>query len=64
MREIQERAITTVMGIALILSMLAVAKEAASYVTSGAVPQVQAPALNKVCVVIDAGHGGFDPGKV
>lgn len=47
-----------IMGCLLILSMLIVGKEAAEYVTGRNV-QTGLP-----CVVIDAGHGGDDPGKV
>lgn len=51
-----------VMGFLLVVSMLAVAREAAIYVAANA------KAVNEdqdlPCVVIDAGHGGRDPGKV
>lgn len=40
------------------ISMLFVGRETASYVNSGSVKVAQP------CVVIDAGHGGEDPGKV
>lgn len=50
------------MGFLLVVSMLAVAREAAIYVAANA------KAVNEdqdlPCVVIDAGHGGRDPGKV
>lgn len=48
------------MGCLLVLSMLIVSKEAAELVNSGKVQIGE----DKVCVVIDAGHGGIDPGKV
>ncbi len=40
-------------------SMFVVAREGAAYVSS-----VQVEKKQKACVVIDAGHGGSDPGKV
>ena len=40
-------------------SMFVVAREGAAYVSS-----VQVERKQKACVVIDAGHGGSDPGKV
>ena len=46
------------MGCLLIISMMIVGKEAAEYVTGRNVKAEQP------CVVIDAGHGGEDPGKV
>lgn len=47
-----------IMGGLLVVSMLIVGRETASYVSSSNV-KVEQP-----CVVIDAGHGGEDPGKV
>ncbi|HIW81677.1 MAG TPA: N-acetylmuramoyl-L-alanine amidase [Candidatus Acetatifactor stercoripullorum] len=48
------------MGVMLLVSMLFVGREAARYVTGQNVKvQKDGP-----CVVIDAGHGGDDPGKV
>lgn len=49
-----------IMGGLLVVSMLALAKEAAVYTASKAVQEQD----EKYCVVIDAGHGGIDPGKV
>lgn len=55
----QHKVMTIIMGVMLVISMLFVGKEAASYVNSSNVRVQQQP-----CVVIDAGHGGDDPGKV
>ncbi len=49
-----------IMGCLLVVSMLALSREAAEYASSGAVQVGE----QKPCVVIDAGHGGSDPGKV
>lgn len=49
-----------VMGVLLVVSMLVVGKEAADYVTSKQIKVEK----EKRLVVIDAGHGGSDPGKV
>ena len=54
----QNKLLTMIMGCLLLISMLFVGKEAAEYVTAKSV-QAKQP-----CVVIDAGHGGEDPGKV
>lgn len=50
-----------VMTCMLVLSMIVVAKESAEYVSS---LQKEQTDLNTRTVVIDAGHGGNDPGKV
>lgn len=58
MSKIQHKILTMVMGGLLIASMLVVGRETASYVSSNSVK------IEQPCVVIDAGHGGEDPGKV
>lgn len=58
MNHFQHKLLTIIMGCLLIASMLLVGKEAAAYVTGRNVRAKQP------CVVIDAGHGGDDPGKV
>lgn len=55
----QNRMLKLVMVGILMVSMFVVAREGAVYVNS-----VQVEAERKICVVIDAGHGGADPGKV
>ena len=45
----------------LLVSMFFVAREGAVYVNS---VQVKEKEKEKMCIVIDAGHGGIDPGKV
>lgn len=56
----QYKILTLVMSGLLVISMLIVGRETARYVISTrAVVREALP-----CVVIDAGHGGFDPGKV
>ncbi len=52
--------LSIVMGGLLLVSMLLVGRETAKYVMSNGVQVGE----EKPCVVIDAGHGGFDPGKV
>lgn len=59
MTEKCNRILQTVMAGILLVSMFLVAKEGAIYVSS-----VQIKNKEKLCVVIDAGHGGADPGKV
>lgn len=58
MNKFQQKLLTIVMGCLLILAMLLVGKEAAEFVAGSSVKTGQR------CVVIDAGHGGEDPGKV
>lgn len=60
MNKQQHKLLSIIMGCLLVLSMIIVSKEAAELVNSGKVQIGE----DKVCVVIDAGHGGIDPGKV
>lgn len=60
MDNIQHKLLSMIMGGLLVVSMLVVAKEAASYATAKKVDL----GSETPCVVIDAGHGGDDPGKV
>lgn len=59
MTENQNRILKLVMVGILMVSMFVVAREGAIYVNSQQVEN-----RNRLCVVIDAGHGGSDPGKV
>ena len=62
MSKFQDKLLSMFMGCLLVVSMLVLSKEAAEYTASGAVQVGQQE--QKPCVVIDAGHGGSDPGKV
>lgn len=55
----QNRILKLVMVGILMFSMFVVARESAVYVNS-----TQVEEKKNICVVIDAGHGGADPGKV
>ncbi len=55
-----QKLISILMGALLLISMFYVGKEAAYYVAA----QKVLVANRERCVVIDAGHGGDDPGKV
>jgi N-acetylmuramoyl-L-alanine amidase len=57
--ENQNRILKLVMVGILMVSMFVLAREGAVYVTS-----LQVENKSRACVVIDAGHGGSDPGKV
>ena len=59
MTENQNRILKLVMVGILMVSMFVLAREGAAYVTS-----LQVENKSRDCVVIDAGHGGSDPGKV
>lgn len=59
MNRFQQKLLSLIMGVLFILSMLFVGREAASHVM-GRSSVVE----EGVCVVLDAGHGGDDPGKV
>ena len=58
MGQTEHRFLSLIMGGLLILSMFIVGKEAAEYTASRTVK------VQEKCVVIDAGHGGEDPGKI
>ncbi len=59
MANMQGRALKILMAVILLTSMFFVAREGAAYVDSARVATEKLP-----CVVIDAGHGGRDPGKI
>lgn len=59
MTEKCNRILQIVMAGILLISMFFVAREGAIYVGS-----MQVKNMEKICVVVDAGHGGADPGKV
>ena len=59
MTDKQNRILKLVMAGILMFSMFVVAREGASYVNS-----MQVENKKEICVVVDAGHGGSDPGKV
>jgi len=60
MSRLQYKLLSIVMTVLLLSSMLYVGREAAAYVAAKKVSVAE----EKRCVVIDAGHGGDDPGKV
>ncbi len=60
MSDFQNKLLSLIMGVMLLVSMLFVGREAARYVTGQNVKVLK----DGPCVVIDAGHGGDDPGKV
>ncbi len=60
MKEFQYKLLSGAMAVMLLVSMFYVGREAAVYVAGETVDAKQ----EKLCVVIDAGHGGDDPGKV
>lgn len=61
MTENQNKILQMVMAAILLVSMFIVAREGAAYVDS---TRVVTEETKKICVVIDPGHGGSDPGKV
>ncbi len=62
MNDFERKLLSLVMGVLLVVSALAIAREAASLTAAGS-SRVEV-GQEKPCVVIDAGHGGRDPGKV
>ncbi|MDR0949060.1 MAG: N-acetylmuramoyl-L-alanine amidase, partial [Lachnospiraceae bacterium] len=60
MSESSYKVLSMLMGVLLVVSMLFVGREAAVVANSKNV----IPKKEEICVVVDAGHGGFDPGKV
>lgn len=61
--EKQKKILRIIMAAILLVSMYFVAGEGAAYVNSERVVMEEGK-KDKFCVVIDAGHGGADPGKV
>lgn len=66
MEEKQGKVLRIIMAAILLVSMYFVAGEGAAYVNSDNVAgeDREEAERKKICVVIDAGHGGADPGKV
>lgn len=67
MQERLEKAFSLVLGVLLAFSMIYVARNAAVYVNGKNVENTESSAdagEQRICVVIDAGHGGDDPGKI
>ena len=69
LEEKQGKILRIIMAAILLVSMYFVAGEGAAYVNSDNVTdkekeEAEAGRKEKICVVIDAGHGGADPGKV
>ena len=60
MRDGRQQAVKIGVFVLCIISVLYAGKEAVWKVNSGNVKEAE----KKRCVIIDAGHGGFDPGKV
>ncbi|MCI9190775.1 MAG: N-acetylmuramoyl-L-alanine amidase [Lachnospiraceae bacterium] len=60
MNGFQYKLLSGAIAVMLLASILYVGKEAAVYVTGRSVDAEK----ERICVVIDAGHGGDDPGKV
>lgn len=58
MSRVEQKLISIAMGVLLVVSMFFVGKEAAEYTAANNVK------VKEICVVIDAGHGGDDPGKI
>lgn len=59
--KMSEQIMRLLMAILLLFSMAVLAREASEYVRTSS---MAAEKTKKLCVVIDPGHGGFDPGKV
>lgn len=60
MNRLQNKLLSVIMTMLLLVSVVYVGREMASYVAGRSVDVKE----EKRCVVIDAGHGGDDPGKV
>ena len=62
----QDRKTTGILTILLVLAMILVAKESAQFVSTVEEHAKRAANTKKgeITIVVDAGHGGIDPGKV
>lgn len=61
MTENQNKILKMIMAAILLTAMFIVAREGAAYVDSAS---VKTQKDERICIVVDAGHGGSDPGKV
>ena len=61
MRKIGEKLFSMLLGLLVLAIMLFLAEEASVTTITDSVRREE---KEKVCIVLDAGHGGFDPGKV
>ena len=59
MQKFGERSVSIITGVLVVVCMLYLAKELAVYTTGNSVVTKE-----QVCIVLDAGHGGDDPGKI
>lgn len=65
MTEDQNRILKLVMAGILLISMFVIARKGAAYVsTVNMLSENKTKMEKQICVVVDAGHGGADPGKV
>lgn len=66
MTEFQHKLLSLIMSTLLVASMFVVGREAAQSVAGGSISESSnsSDTSEERCVVIDAGHGGKDPGKV
>lgn len=59
-----QRLLSAVVGLLFLLSLVYVGREAGLYTAAGGRGEEGRGARARVCVVVDAGHGGNDPGKI
>lgn len=74
MSDFQNKLLSMMIAGLLVVAMLSVAREVTEYTAAKALvesgsestekPGAEKPGGEKLCVVIDAGHGGSDPGKI
>lgn len=67
MQKLGEKIFSMVLGLLVLGIMLYLAKGMSVYTASGTVlekKEDKSREENRACIVLDAGHGGFDPGKV
>ncbi len=76
MRKLQEKLFSLALGVLVLAVMFHLARELSVYTISGNVTKEEgaqsveryeemgAAQTEEVCIVLDAGHGGFDPGKI
>lgn len=64
MRKLQEKLFSLTLGVLVLAVMFYLARELSVYTFAPAMNTATSLPEEQICIVLDAGHGGFDPGKI